>query len=37
MAALRTGGSTTVLSELATGSMAWSAPPVPLALITRPA
>ena len=37
MAALRTGGSRTVVSALATGSIAWSVPPVPLALMTRPA
>jgi hypothetical protein len=37
MAALRTGGNGTVVRALATGSMAWSVPPAPLALITRPA
>ena len=37
MAAWWTGRSGTVVSALATGSMAWSAAPAPLPMITRPA
>ena len=37
MAAWCTGGSGTVVSALATGSMACSAAPAPLPMITRPA